>query len=121
MARIGLRRAYDPPGDDEGWRVLVDRLWPRGVARARLGMDEWTKEVAPSDALRHWFGHDPALWDEFRRRYREELAANPGPFEALLRRAEAGPVTLLYSAHDREHNNAVALRGFLEERLGRGG
>ncbi|MBP7001849.1 MAG: DUF488 family protein [Amaricoccus sp.] len=99
--------------------MLVDRLWPRGVAKARLGMDEWAKDVAPSDALRRWFGHDPARWDEFRRRYLAEIAASPGPFDALLARAEAGPATLLYAAHDLEHNNAVVLRDALEERLAR--
>lgn len=122
MSRVGLRRAYDPPGEGEGWRVLVDRLWPRGVAKARLVMDEWAKDVAPSDALRRWFGHDPARWDRFRARYRAELAAEPGPFEALRARAEAGPVTLLFAAQDRERNNAVVLRELLEEELaGQGG
>lgn len=120
MTGIGLRRAYDPPGEGEGWRALVDRLWPRGVAKARIGIDEWAKDVAPSEALRRWFGHDPARWDAFRRRYAEELAANPGPFEALLARARAGRVTLVYAAHDPEHNNAVALRAALEERLAAG-
>lgn len=117
MTAIGLRRAYDPPGEGEGWRVLVDGLWPRGVAKARIGMDEWLKAVAPSDGLRRWFDHDPARWDEFRRRYRAELAANPAPFDMLLARAAAGPVTLLFAARDRERNNAAALREALAERL----
>ncbi len=118
--RIGLRRAYDPPGAGEGWRVLVDRLWPRGVARARLGLDEWAKEIAPSDELRRWFGHEPARWEGFRRRYRDELAARPEAVAALVGRAAAGPVTLIYAAHDRERNNAVVLREAIAEALRRG-
>ncbi|MBP7242182.1 DUF488 domain-containing protein [Amaricoccus sp.] len=117
MGAIGLRRAYDPAGEGEGARVLVDRIWPRGIARARLDIDEWVKDLAPSDDLRRWFGHDPARWSEFRRRYLAELAANPAPFEALLARARSGPLTLLYAARDQEHNNAVVLRQAIEERL----
>ena len=120
-ARIGLRRAYDPPGADEGWRVLVDRVWPRGVTRERLAIDAWEKELAPSTALRRWFGHDPARWDEFRRRYRAELAAQPEAVAALVGKCGSGPVTLVFGARDVAHSNAVALREVLLERLaGRG-
>lgn len=114
MARISLCRAYDPPAPGQGRRVLVDRLWPRGIARAALDAD-WLRDIAPSDALRHWFGHDPAKWPEFRRRYAAELAANPDPVAALRRMMAEGPVVLLYAAHDRDHNNAVALRDWLAE------
>lgn len=113
MARISLRRAYDPPAPDEGRRILVDRLWPRGLSRQKLGEALWLREIAPSDALRHWFGHDPQKWPEFRRRYAAELDANPAPVAALRRIIDQGPVVLLYAAHDRDHNNAVALRDYL--------
>jgi uncharacterized protein YeaO (DUF488 family) len=118
-ARIGLRRAWDSQGPDEGWRALVDRIWPRGVARARLGLDEWAKDLAPSDELRRWFAHDPARWETFRLRYRAELTApeRAGALEALLRRAGSGPVTLIYGARDRARNNAVVMRERLLERL----
>lgn len=112
--RIGIRRAYDQPADDDGYRVLVDRLWPRGISHERLGEDTpWLKEIAPSDALRHWFDHDPAKWPEFQRRYAAELDANPGPVAELRAMIARGPVTLLYAAHDAQHNNAVALRAYL--------
>lgn len=101
----------------EGARVLVDRLWPRGISKADLALDLWAKEAAPSDALRRWFGHDPARWEEFVRRYREELDARPEAVEDLLALARKGPVTLIFGAHDEAHNNAVALRDWLAERL----
>jgi len=113
MARISLRRAYDPPAPDEGRRILVDRLWPRGLSHQTLGEALWLREIAPSDTLRHWFGHDPQKWPEFRRRYAAELDANPAPVEELRRIIAQGPVVLLYAAHDRDHNNAVALRDYL--------
>ncbi|WP_347267444.1 DUF488 domain-containing protein [Paracoccus sp. (in: a-proteobacteria)] len=113
MADIMIRRAYEPAATNEGCRVLVDRLWPRGLSRERLQMDLWLKEIAPSDELRHWFGHEPAKWDEFQRRYRAELDANPGPVAELRALAQAGRLTLLYAAHDSAHNNAVALRDYL--------
>jgi uncharacterized protein YeaO (DUF488 family) len=112
---VSLKRAYETPGPDDGLRVLVDRLWPRGVSRAAAGIDVWLKEVAPSDALRTWFGHDPARWDEFRRRYREELDASPAAVAELRERAALGPITLVYSARDEAHNNAVVLREYIEE------
>jgi uncharacterized protein YeaO (DUF488 family) len=113
--QIRLRRAYEPPGPDDGQRVLVDRLWPRGVTKASLRLDAWMRNVAPSDGLRRWFGHDPARWLEFVRRYRRELAANPESLASLLEAARRGPVTLVYGARDQEHNEAVALKQVLEE------
>lgn len=113
MSPISLRRAYDPPLPDQGRRVLVDRLWPRGLSREALAADLWLREIAPSDALRHWFGHDPAKWPEFRHRYAAELDANPEPVRQLRQMARSGPVVLLYAAQDRDHNNAVALRDYL--------
>jgi uncharacterized protein YeaO (DUF488 family) len=116
-ARIHLRRAYDAPGADDGTCVLVDRLWPRGLARARAKMDYWLKEIAPSDALRRWFGHEPTRWEAFAVRYRAELTANPAPLAELVRLCHAGPVTLLFATHDAERNNAVVLRDVLRERI----
>ena len=107
---VRLKRAYEPPAPTDGARVLVDRLWPRGVSREDAALDEWMKEIAPSDALRRWFGHDPARWDEFRRRYAEELRAHDGLVEALRDRARRGPLTLVYGARDEAHNDAVVLR-----------
>lgn len=116
MARrlsIQLKRVYDPARPADGRRVLVDRLWPRGVSKATLRADAWPKEIAPRDALRRWFGHDPARWPEFIRRYRAELNARPQVWQPLLDAARRGPVTLLFSARDAGHNNAVALRAYL--------
>ncbi|MCU4160812.1 DUF488 family protein [Acidiphilium sp. AL] len=116
-ARLRLRRAYDPPAESDGTRVLVDRLWPRGLAKARAKIDLWLREIAPSDELRRAFGHDPAHWEAFCRSYRRELAENPEPVERLAELCRAGTVTLLFAAHDTEHNNAVVLRDMLEHRL----
>ncbi|WP_374425627.1 DUF488 domain-containing protein [Paracoccus sp. (in: a-proteobacteria)] len=114
MARIFIRRVYDAPAPDEGQRVLVDRLWPRGISHERLGEDTpWLKDIAPSDELRHWFDHDPAKWPEFQRRYAAELDTNPGPVAELRAMIARGAVTLLFAAHDAQHNNAVALRAYL--------
>lgn len=115
---IRVKRVYDPHELDDGSRFLVDRLWPRGMKKENLKMDGWLKEIAPSDELRHWFGHDPAKWGEFCRRYDTELEANSSSWRPLLDMARKQDVTLLYGAHDIEHNNAVALRSFLEKRLG---
>lgn len=114
---IKVKRVYEPPAPDDGRRFLVDRLWPRGMKKEALQLDDWWKEVAPSDELRQWFGHDPARWEEFRRRYFAELEAKPAAWQPLLEAARAGDVTLLFSARDEEHNNAVALKAFLEARL----
>jgi len=109
-ANVRLKRAYESPSANDGTRVLVDRLWPRGVAKADAAVDVWLKDLAPSTALRKWFGHDPARWPEFRKRYAEELRQHPELFYQLRDRARAGPVTLVYSAHDELHNDAVVLR-----------
>jgi uncharacterized protein YeaO (DUF488 family) len=114
---IRIKRAYDPPANEDGARFLVDRLWPRGIKKEALNMAAWYKEVAPSNELRHWFSHDPGKWKEFQRRYRAELTANRSGWQPLLNAAEQSEVTLLYSAHDTEHNNAVALKAYLEKKL----
>jgi uncharacterized protein YeaO (DUF488 family) len=111
---IKLKRVYEPPEPDDGMRVLVERLWPRGMRRDALRLDAWMKEVAPSDALRRWFNHDPARWTEFQERYAAELAANRPAWLPIVDAARRGTVTLLFSAHDVEHNNAVALRAYVE-------
>jgi uncharacterized protein YeaO (DUF488 family) len=111
---IRLKRAYDPPEPDDGARFLVDRLWPWGISKEALRLDGWLKDVAPSDALRRWFGHEPAKWEEFRRRYLAELDSEPESWRPLLQAARRGNVTLLYSARNTEHNNAVALKSYLE-------
>lgn len=114
---IRVKRVYDPDGPDDGFRFLVDRLWPRGMKKENLQLDGWLKDVAPSDALRHWFGHDPDKWDEFCLRYDAELKANDEAWLPLLDKARKQDITLLFGAHDIEHNNALALRSFLEKRL----
>jgi uncharacterized protein YeaO (DUF488 family) len=114
---IKLKRAYEPAAADDGIRFLVERLWPRGVKKTSLRLDAWLKDVAPSAALRHWFGHDPKKWQEFRRRYFQELDANAEAWAPILQAARRGRVTFVYSSHDREHNNAVALREFLEAKI----
>ena len=114
---IRVKRVYDQLVPDDGSRFLVDRLWPRGIRKENLPMDGWLKDVAPSDALRRWFGHDPARWEEFCRRYDAELEAGSESWRPLLDMARKQDITLLYSAHDTEHNNAVALRLFLERKL----
>ncbi len=114
---IRLKRVYDPPEPGDGDRFLVERLWPRGMKKEALRINRWVKDVAPSDALRRWFGHDPKRWEEFRRRYFAELDGNPEAWKPLLDAARRGTITLLYSARDSEHNSAVALRAYLEERL----
>jgi len=113
MSEVRVKRVYDTHSSDEGLRVLVDRLWPRGMKRDEAGVDLWLKDVAPSAELRRWFGHDPARWPEFRDRYRAELAGNAA-MDHLRAITKQGPlVTLLFGAKDTEHNNAVALRDFL--------
>ena len=115
MPEITLCRAYAPPPAGTGTRVLVDRLWPRGVPREKLAPDLWLKEIAPSTALRQWFGHDPAKWPEFCRRYRAELDNNPEAVAQLRALAEQGPLILLYGAKDEAHNQAVVLRDYLAD------
>jgi uncharacterized protein YeaO (DUF488 family) len=107
---VKLKRAYEPPAADDGMRILVDRLWPRGISKERAAIDQWMKEISPSTELRKWFGHDPARWNEFRRRYAKEVRQNTDLLEQLRSLARQGPITLIYSAHDEEHNDAVELR-----------
>jgi uncharacterized protein YeaO (DUF488 family) len=113
---IRAKRIYDPVVPEDGRRLLVDRLWPRGIKKAEARIARWLKEVAPSDGLRKWFKHDSAKWAEFQRRYFEELDAKPEAWEPLLDEAAAGDITLLFSARDTEHNNAVALQSYLAKR-----
>jgi len=114
---IRLKRAYEPAAAEDGYRVLVDRLWPRGVAKQQAGLDEWDRELAPSGELREWFGHEPGRFAEFRRRYIDELRASPARLKELRRRARTGTLTLVYSAHDSEHNDAVVLAEVLRRGL----
>jgi|SRR5437870_4863651 len=114
---IKLKRAYDSASNDDGIRFLVERLWPRGVKKTALRLDAWLKDVAPSTGLRQWFSHDPAKWTEFQRRYRRELDATPEALEPILKAARRGRVTLVYSSHDAEHNNAVVLKAYAEARI----
>lgn len=117
--KILIKRVYEAPQASDGRRILVERLWPRGIKKEALHHDAWAREVAPSTALRKWFGHKPEKWAEFERRYRAELDANPEPWREMVAAAKQGPVTLLFSSHDLEHNNAVTLRAFLEAKLER--
>ena len=114
---VRLKRAYDAAAPTDGYRVLIDRLWPRGVSRARARLDAWEKDLAPSAELRQWFGHDPDRFEEFRRRYIEELRHQRPRLAALRRRAREGTLTLVYSAHDSEHNDAVVLAEVLKRGL----
>lgn len=118
---IQLRRAYEPRPSDGSRVILVDRLWPRGVRKAVLKPDAWLRDVAPTTELRQWFAHDASRWTEFRRRYRAELGRNGDALMPLLVAAAAGDVTLVYSAHDAEHNQAVVLKEFVDEALARRG
>jgi uncharacterized protein YeaO (DUF488 family) len=111
---IRLKRAYEPYSRDDGYRILVERLWPRGIRKADAHIDLWLKDVAPSTALRKWFGHDPAKWDEFRKRYWRELDGKPDQIAALKEKTDAGPVTFVFSSRDTVHDAAVALKEYLE-------
>jgi uncharacterized protein YeaO (DUF488 family) len=111
---IKLKRAYEKPARDDGERILVERLWPRGLTKQRASIDLWLKEVAPSAELRRWFGHDPEKWNEFRQRYQKELKSNDGLIKLLKRKAKAGTITLIYAARDEEHNGALVLKRFLQ-------
>ncbi len=113
---IRLKRAYEPPAAADGTRILIDRLWPRGVKKANAAIDEWMKEIAPSAELRKWFGHDPARWLEFQRRYKSEIRQHPEQFDRLRNLAQHGRITLVFSAHDEAHNDAVVLKQLLLDR-----
>jgi uncharacterized protein YeaO (DUF488 family) len=112
-ANFKLKRAYDPPEAGDGTRILVDRLWPRGVKKTDAAIEQWAKDLAPSAALRKWFGHDPGRWEEFCERYAAEVSQHPDQLKQLRELARERPITLIYSAHDELHNNAVALRGLI--------
>ncbi len=116
---IQIKRVYDPINNSDGTRLLVERLWPRGVKKTSLQIKAWLKDVAPSGELRKWFSHDPAKWNEFRNRYFTELETNPDSWQPIVEALRHGHVTLIYSSHDTEHNNAVALEEFLMRHLPR--
>jgi uncharacterized protein YeaO (DUF488 family) len=107
---VRLKRAYATPAADDGTRILVDRLWPRGLSKERAAIDQWMKDIAPTTGLRKWFGHDPTRWEEFRRRYSKEVSEKADLLDQLRSLARQGPITLVYSAHDEKHNDAVQLR-----------
>lgn len=116
MLQIRLKRVYDPPAKADGPRILVERLWPRGMTKEAAAVDLWLKEIAPSPALRQWYAHDPAKWPEFQRRYLAELGANASAVEALRLLCAKGPVTFVYAAKDEARNSAAALKAYLERR-----
>jgi uncharacterized protein YeaO (DUF488 family) len=118
---INVKRVYTPASAEDGQRFLVDRLWPRGVKKEALKMQAWIKEVAPSNDLRHWYGHDPDKWCEFNKRYFAELNRQPEAWQPLLEAAQKGNITLLFSTTELERNNAVTLRAYLEQQLKSGG
>ena len=115
---ILLKRAYEQPSRDDGLRIMVERLWPRGVTKAKAALDLWLKDVAPTPELRKWFSHDPARWKQFEQRYWKELSARPAAVALLRQKIKQGTVTLVYAAHDEEHNGALALKKFLEHGKG---
>ncbi len=117
VCMIRIKQVYEDYDADDGQRYLVDRLWPRGMSKENLVMDGWLKDVAPSRDLRQWFGHDPDKWDEFSSRYCAELDSNPSAWKPLIEASRQGVVTLLFSAHDSEHNNAVVLKAYLEKQM----
>ena len=116
---ITLKRAYEPVSHSDGARLLVERLWPRGVSKAKLRVDAWLKEAGPSTELRKWFSHDPEKWDEFRRRYFRELDSRTEAWQRIVSAARRGRVTLVYSSHDTQHNNAVALQEYVQAKARR--
>ena len=113
---IQLKRVYEEPSGNDGMRVLVERLWPRGLTKERAGVDVWLKDVAPSAELRKWFGHDPARWEQFQERYRQELREKKDAVQLLKQKGKEGTVTLVYAARDEEHNGAVVLKRLLDGR-----
>ena len=116
---LKLKRAYDPVASDDGTRVLVERLWPRGLSKTKLKLDAWLKDVGPTTELRRWFSHDPEKWPRFRERYFRELDSRPESWRPILSAARGHAVTLIYSSHDEEHNNAVALKEYLQAKTRR--
>jgi uncharacterized protein YeaO (DUF488 family) len=116
MCHVNIKRVYEEPKKSDGKRILVDRLWPRGLRKAEVKVDLWLKEIAPSTALRKWFSHEPSKWEEFKKRYSVELEKNNEQISLLEREVSEGKVTLVYGAKDQEHNGAVVLREFLEHK-----
>lgn len=114
MPKIHTKRIYENPAKQDGFRVLVDRIWPRGVSKEDAALDCWAKDLAPSTELRKWFDHDPDKWDDFKQRYRDELQENQELLDDLMQKAKSGPITLLFGARDQEHNQAIVLQEFLE-------
>jgi len=114
--RVEVRRVYDEPGGADGIRILVDRLWPRGLSKQRARVDLWLKDIAPSTELRKWFSHDPNKWSEFQARYRHELRSKVDLLDVLKEKAAQGPITLLYGAKDEAHNEAVVLQSVLQSK-----
>ena len=112
---VRIKRAYDPPAREDGLRILVDRLWPRGMTKEKAKIDLWLKDIAPSSALRKWFGHDPGKWEEFRKRYVRELDSKPDLVKQIAEKAEDQPVTLVYGARDVQHNDAAVLLQHLQK------
>jgi uncharacterized protein YeaO (DUF488 family) len=117
VGMLQLKRVYEPPSPSDGTRFLVERLWPRGVRKQDLAIDAWLKDAGPSDPLRKWFAHDPARWDRFKEQYFSELDSRPEAWEPIRQSAEHGTVTLVYSSRDTEHNNAAALKQYLERKI----
>jgi uncharacterized protein YeaO (DUF488 family) len=114
---IKIKRIYDQPSAKDGFRILVDRMWPRGLSKARAKVDLWLREIAPSSELRKWYGHDPEKWGEFKNRYFKEIEKKGGELDLIINKAREGPVTFLFSSREEKLNNAVALKQFLEEQL----
>ena len=112
--QVRIKRVYEPPEPRDGTRILIDRLWPRGLTKDRARVDVWRKDIAPSASLREWFGHDPAKWEEFQKRYWKELEEKKEAVQLLKQKSKQGTVTLVYAARDEEHNGALALKRFLE-------
>ena len=113
---VHIKRAYEPPAKKDGTRILVDRLWPRGLSKEKAGIDIWLKEIGPSTELRKWFGHDPEKWTEFRTKYRAQLKDKKEMIEEIKKASRRGPVTLIYAAREEEHNHAVVLQEYLKRR-----
>ena len=116
-ANVKLKRAYEPPAASDGTRILIDRVWPRGVDKANAAIDHWDKSIAPSTMLRNWFRHDPARWQEFRRRYTNEIRRHRERLDELRARAQSDRITLVFAAHDKIHNHAIVLRDILLDRI----
>ncbi|ADE13954.1 protein of unknown function DUF488 [Nitrosococcus halophilus Nc 4] len=115
--KIALKRVYEEPDKNDGYRILVDRLWPRGIKKEAAAIDDWFKNIAPSDQLRQWFGHEPEKWPEFKKRYFQELKGQPETVNQLTEIVKSRKVTLIFGAKDTAHNNAMALKEYLEKKL----